>query len=113
MNTDESKLTQNVFLTLLALSNGPKHGYEISKFIETRSSGVFRISFGSLYPILHRLEEEKLILSRWEDMDSRKPKKTYTLSARGEKTLENEVQRQLKNATAIDRLSMKDSAKVI
>src|SRR5688572_10248267 len=91
MKTDESKRKRTMFLVLLALSHGPKHGYEISKFIEAKSKGFFRVPFGSLYPVLHKLEIEKLISAKWEATDSQKPKKTYLLTARGRKALEQEV----------------------
>jgi DNA-binding PadR family transcriptional regulator len=78
------------FLVLLALSHGGMHGYEISKFIDAKSRGFFRLPFGSLYPVLHRMESEKLIAAKWDD--SAKPKKTYALTARGRKELEGELE---------------------
>lgn len=105
MNTAEPKRTQNVFLVLLALSNGAKHGYEISKYLETKSSGVFRVPFGSLYPVLHKLEQEKMIVARWDGMDTQKPRKVYSLTPRGTKALEDELQRHRANNSAIDRLT--------
>ena len=91
MKTDDSKRNRTVFLVLLALSNGSMHGYEISKYIETKSNGFFRVPFGSLYPVLHRLEGEKLIQAKWSRGDSQKQKKTYTLTSRGKKALKEEV----------------------
>jgi PadR family transcriptional regulator PadR len=90
MKNDESKRNRTTLLVLLALSHGEMHGYEISKFIDTKSRGFFRMPFGSLYPVLHRLEEEKLISAKWDD-DSLKPKKKYSLAAKGRKALEEQL----------------------
>jgi PadR family transcriptional regulator, regulatory protein PadR len=85
----EEKRNRTIFLCLLALSHGPKHGYEISKYIEAKSAGFFRVPFGSLYPVLHRLELELSIQAKWDD--STKPKKIYTLTAKGKKALRDEL----------------------
>lgn len=106
MKIETNKRTQSFFLVLLSLSNGPKHGYEIKKYIEDKSNGVFKISFGSLYPLLHRLEEEKMIVARWDGMDTKKPKKTYTLTVRGEKEMENEIKQLQINTAAIQRFGV-------
>ena len=91
MKNDDAKRNRTTFLVLLALSHDAMHGYEIAKFIDAKSKGFFSMPFGSLYPVLHRLEVEKLITSRWGPTDTLKPKKTYALSAKGRKALEEEV----------------------
>lgn len=91
MKTDDAKRSRTEFLVLLALSHGAMHGYEIAKFIDAKSRGFFSLPFGSLYPVLHRLEVDKIIASKWEATDSLKPKKTYALSAKGRKALEQEI----------------------
>lgn len=91
MQQENSKKNRTIFLTLLALSHGAMHGYEISKFIETKSNGFFRVPFGSLYPVLHRLENEKLVQAKWESLESPKPKKTYSLTSKGRKALDAEL----------------------
>jgi PadR family transcriptional regulator PadR len=73
---------QGEFLILMALMNGPKHGYEVSKFVEDRSNGFFRMPFGTLYPILHRLEKEGLVSVEIEGSEL-KPKKVYKLTKSG------------------------------
>lgn len=91
MKNEDSKRNRTTLLVLLALSHGEMHGYEVSKFIDTKSKGFFRMPFGSLYPVLHRLEEEKLISAKWDSADSLKPRKTYSLTAKGRKSLEEEM----------------------
>ncbi len=51
----------NELLVLSALREGPKHGYQIGQDTEANSNGLFRFSHGTLYPILHRLEEGGLL----------------------------------------------------
>lgn len=91
MKNEDSKRNRTKLLVLLSLSHGDMHGYEISKFIDAKSKGFFRMPFGSLYPVLHRLETEKLIAAKWESTTSLKPRKIYALTARGRKCLEDEV----------------------
>lgn len=91
MKHDDPKRSRTEFLVLLALSHGALHGYEIAKFIDAKSKGFFSMPFGSLYPVLHRLEADKIIASKWESTESLKPKKIYALSARGRKALEQEI----------------------
>jgi len=74
-------------LMLEVISQGPTYGYEISQTVDTRSNGYFSLKEGSLYPALHRLEQQKLIKSSWREVDGRR-RKYYELSAAGGKTLE-------------------------
>ena len=53
-------------LILSVLADGPLHGYGLAKEIERRSGGFFTGSWGSLYPALQRLEQERLIEGVWE-----------------------------------------------
>lgn len=92
MKADDSKRNRTTFLVLLALSHGAMHGYEISKFIDDRSKGFFAMPFGSLYPVLHKLEKEKLISATWEPKNSLKPRKVYALSTKGRSVLNEEVE---------------------
>lgn len=90
MKRDDSKRARTEFLVLLALSSCSMHGYEIAKSIEERSMGFFRLPFGSLYPVLHRLEKEGLISAKWDEV-TEKPKKTYSLTSKGKKSLKEEL----------------------
>ena len=51
----------NELLVMAALDRGVIHGYQLAVEIEERSEGVFRFNHGTLYPILHRLEEKGLV----------------------------------------------------
>jgi PadR family transcriptional regulator PadR len=73
-------------MILSALARGAQYGYGVQKQIEMASQGRVKIAAGTLYPILHRLEGDKLIKSRWED-DTGRRRKWYELTASGKKRL--------------------------
>jgi transcriptional regulator len=73
-------------LMLEVISHGPTYGYEITQTVESRSQGYFELKEGSLYPALHRLEEQKLVKSSWQEVDGRR-RKYYDLTATGRKAL--------------------------
>lgn len=58
-------------LLLAALDRGPAHGYAVIESVNKDSGGVFDLQQGTVYPILHRLEHEGLIHSRWLTHDGR------------------------------------------
>lgn len=73
-------------LLLSSLRDGPKHGYQIALDVETESNGLFRFKHGTLYPILHRLEDEGLIRGSWSRQQGRR-RKVYALTRAGERYL--------------------------
>lgn len=72
----------NELLILSALRSGPKHGYQIAIDVEEESNGLFRFRHGTLYPILHRLEEEGWIAGSWSKEGGRR-RKVYALTRAG------------------------------
>lgn len=72
----------NEALILSCLEAGPMHGYQIALEIERRGRGFFRFNYGTLYPILHKLEKDGLVKGVWAD-DARRKRKSYTLTAKG------------------------------
>lgn len=77
-------------MVLSILSGGESYGYEILQQVAALSRGQVAWSDGMLYPVLHRLEREALITSRWETADSGRRRKYYRLTARGRKRLEHD-----------------------
>ena len=71
---------------LEVISQGPTYGYEIAQTVAGRSQGYFDLKEGSLYPALHRLEQQKLVKSSWREVDGRR-RKYYELTATGHKEL--------------------------
>jgi transcriptional regulator len=64
-----------------------RHGYEISKLIETRSEGVVRFNVASLYPLLYRLEQRGWIKGRWVEEPGQRRRRFYRLTPEGRKVL--------------------------
>jgi DNA-binding PadR family transcriptional regulator len=81
----------NEVLILAVLGGGPKHGYQLALEIEERSSGFFRFSHGTLYPILHKLEKMGMIRGVWSGDDLRRKRKSYSLTAKGGRYLDGQV----------------------
>jgi len=78
-------------LVLTALKSGRGHGYSIIRAIRERSGGEFELLEGSLYPVLHRLERNRLVTSSWTEVGGRK-RRVYRLSRKG-RTVVGEQQR--------------------
>jgi PadR family transcriptional regulator PadR len=74
-------------LILRTLLFGPLHGHGIAKHIQRTSDEVLRVEHGSLYPALHRLEQNGCITSTWEQADRGREMRMYRLTARGRKQL--------------------------
>jgi PadR family transcriptional regulator, regulatory protein PadR len=77
-------------MLLAILANGESYGYAIIEQVRARSGGNLEWSEGMLYPVLHRLEKEKLILASWKVGENGRKRKYYRLSAAGTKALEVE-----------------------
>ena len=77
-------------LVLAILSKGESYGYAIIQQVRELSGGELEWSEGMLYHVLHRLEEEKVILSRWHKSDAGRMRKYYRLSASGARAMEQE-----------------------
>ena len=84
----ELKKGSTDFLVLALLEAEPRHGYELSKLIETRSRGVVRLHVASLYPLLYRLERRGWITGRWVEKAHQRRRRYYRLTATGAKVLE-------------------------
>jgi transcriptional regulator len=73
-------------MVLSVLDRGTQYGYAIQKQIREASGGQAKMSAGTMYPLLHRLEKQKLIRSRWDDSSGRR-RKWYSITAMGKKRL--------------------------
>jgi PadR family transcriptional regulator PadR len=75
-------------LLLAILADGPAHGYAIIEALRNRSGGMFDLPEGTIYPALHRLENQGLLQSIWSDEAPRR-KRIYQLTPKGQKVLES------------------------
>ncbi|MTI40789.1 PadR family transcriptional regulator [Fulvivirga lutimaris] len=69
------------------LKQGNSYGYLIIKKIKELSHGKMKYSDGMLYPVLHRLEKEGLIVSNWTVNDDSRPRKYYEITEAGKQEL--------------------------
>lgn len=79
-------------LILRALSLEPNHGLGVSRRIEQITGGTFAVKAGSLFPALHRLEEQGWLASEWGESENRRRAKYYQLTASGRRQLERETE---------------------
>jgi PadR family transcriptional regulator PadR len=77
-----------VLKTLAA--RGPLHGYAITSHIQQVSADMLRVEEGSLYPALHRMEQETWVRAEWGTTEKNRQARFYTLTALGRKQLAQE-----------------------
>jgi len=90
-------------LKLLA-SRGAMHGYSLTTNIEAISEEVLRVEEGSLYPALHRLEENGWIKAKWVLTANKRRAREYEITAKGLKQLEMEEARWKSVTAAVGRV---------
>jgi PadR family transcriptional regulator PadR len=78
-----------LILKILALE--PMHGWAISQRLKQVSNDVLQVSDGSLYPALHKLEQEGWITAEWKPSENNRRAKFYSLTRLGRKELEKET----------------------
>ena len=80
-------------LVLKTLLPGPAHGHTIAHVIEKSSDEVLQVEHGSLYPALHRLEDQGLIAAFWGTSENNRKAKYYRLTPPGKRHLTEERSR--------------------
>ena len=80
-------------LILKTLLPAPAHGHTIAHAIERTSDEVLQVEHGSLYPALHRLEDQGLIASFWGTSENNRKAKYYRITPAGKKHLTEERSR--------------------
>jgi len=74
-------------LILAVLESGPSYGYAIVKELNERAEGILQLGEGTIYPVLYRLEDKKLIAARWRLAENGRQRKYYRLISKGHKAL--------------------------
>ena len=87
MFSAEVKKGSAALLVLALVEERPRHGYEISKLIESRSSGALSFRVASLYPMLYRLEKRGWVEGRWVEKAGERRRRFYRLTPEGRKVL--------------------------
>ena len=80
----------NVFMLLSLLEEKEYYGYEIIKEIERRSKDIFQLKEGTLYPVLHRMENDGYIQSYIVKSETQRSRKYYKITSLGLKQLKAE-----------------------
>ena len=92
-------------LILALVEDRPRHGYEISQLIDSRSSGALSYHVASLYPTLYRLEDKGLIDGRWVEKAGQRRRRCYRITPAGRKMLASERSVWQQFFAAIDRVA--------
>jgi DNA-binding PadR family transcriptional regulator len=88
-------------LILAVLGQGSLHGYAIAAELRERSGGILEVGEGTLYPVLHKLEREGLIRSRWEVVGGRR-RRVYAASSRAGRAMRERFESWKRLSDAID-----------
>jgi transcriptional regulator len=89
-------------LILRTVSLQDMHGWAIAKRIQQISGEVLQVQQGSLYPALHRLEQQGWIQAKWGESETGRQAKFYSLTAAGRGQLEKETANWTRLSTAIN-----------
>ena len=88
-------------LILKAIHSRPAHGWAIAQRIQLLSDEVLAVQQGSLYPALHRLEQQGWIGAEWKESDSGRQAKFYKLTREGRRQLDRELQQWSRLSSAV------------
>jgi PadR family transcriptional regulator PadR len=106
MQKQKSDLLQGTLdlLILKTLELESMHGWGISQRIQQISGSVLKVNQGSLYPALHRLEEQGWITASWKASENNRQAKYYALTRRGRSQLIEERENWLRLSAAVGRI---------
>ena len=74
-------------LLFLIKQQGFTYGYHLIKEIEKRSEGFFRFKEGTVYPTLHKLENDGLVTGEWQELPNGQERRYYRITEKGETVL--------------------------
>ena len=97
-------------LILSLVETRARHGYEISKLIESRSHGTLKFNIASLYPLLYRLEKRGWLKGRWVEKAGERRRRYYRLTAEGKKVLAAQRNTWREFVEAINRITTIENA---
>jgi transcriptional regulator len=97
-------------LVLSLVEDRARHGYEISKLIESRSEGTLKFNVASLYPLVYRLEGRGWIQGKWVEKAGQRRRRYYKITAAGRKVLAAQRQGWKQFAEAVRRIAGVDYA---
>jgi len=92
----------DVLLLFLISELDMAYGYRLIKEIEKRSHGFFQFKEGTVYPALHKLENEGLVQAEWTSFSSGLERRYYTITEKGKAVLQNRLTMWQNFANAMD-----------
>ena len=106
MSKPKSDLLQGTLdlLVLKTLALGPQHGWGIAQRIQQISRDVLQVNQGSLYPALHRLEQQGRVAAEWGTSEHNRQAKFYRLTRTGQKQLTAETENWERLSEAVARI---------
>lgn len=88
MNPQKELVGASTRLMILSvLARDASYGYEIIKRINDEAEGLFLWQEGTVYPILHKLEQESFVRTQWQQAESGRERKYYYITAKGREAL--------------------------
>jgi PadR family transcriptional regulator, regulatory protein PadR len=91
-------------LILSLLSRKPMYGYEIAATVHRDTDGSFTWREGSLYPSLHKMEADGLIVGEWEEKETGRERRYYHVTKKGKAALREKVQSWTALCQAVNRI---------
>lgn len=104
MNQKEFLRTSGAMLVLSLLEAKDMYGYEMIESLMLRSENVFEMKEGTLYPLLHRLEKQKLLSSYSIKTEQNRTRKYYKITDKGIKELATEKESWIIHSDAINKV---------
>ena len=103
MGTDKSQLAGSAAMLIMKLLDSQDmYGYQMIDELRRRSDQTFELKAGTLYPLLHSLEEKGYITSYQDDTDAARPRKYYHLTTSGRKQLHEKLEEWRRYSHAVD-----------
>lgn len=105
MKIDKSLLTGSTTMLLLKLlEDKDMYGYEMIEDLKTKSNNIFELKAGTLYPLLHTLEQKNLVTSYDKVAESTRTRKYYSITKEGKKFLSNKKEEWHKYTSAVNHI---------
>jgi DNA-binding PadR family transcriptional regulator len=90
-------------IVLSLLHEQPMYGYELVKTVNDRTNGILQWKEGTLYPLLHKMQAQRLIKAEWQTSeDTGKDRKYYFITPKGEKLLSESKSQWLELSKAVN-----------
>ena len=98
-------------LVLGVLAAEPRHGYDIVRRVKASDDDALKVNEGQLYPLLHRLENDGLVVAEWVPQEGKPPRKVYALTGKGQGALDARRQSWKRFSAAVDGLLLPEPSR--